>query len=159
MRVLALILAVSAALLAAAASGAPPRTVLVTGRDALTRAPISTGRAPFRGKPVLIQVWGSTCLACNDEADVVVAWLRKNPGVEGLGVNVHDFPAGARAFVKRHRVTFPNVWDPRGALARRLGTDTAPAVFLLDSAHRIVARFHDSVTGRALDRAYARMRR
>jgi peroxiredoxin len=45
----------------------------------------------------------------------------KNRGVEFVGIGLHSSKEKSRAFVDRHRLTFPNGFDGDGTIARAYG--------------------------------------
>ena len=63
-----------------------------------------------------------------------------------LGLNAADTPAGARAFVRAHRWTWPSLRDPQRTLALRLGASYQPAFVAIDARGRIVGGFQGSGT-------------
>ena len=104
----------------------------------------------FRGKPVVLVVWGSWCAPCRDEApDVVGAAEELGDDVQFVGINIRDAStAQARAFTRKFGVDFPSFYSPSGeallAFPGVLGLRTIPAFAVLDSEGRVGA----SIIGR-----------
>ena len=68
----------------------------------------------YRGKVVVLNFWGSWCVACREEASTLAAVAaRYQPsGVSFLGVDVRDTAASAQAFARSFHITYPSVSDP-----------------------------------------------
>ncbi|MEU1299032.1 TlpA family protein disulfide reductase [Streptomyces shenzhenensis] len=75
--------------------------------------------ADFRGKVVVINVWGSWCPPCRAEAPYLnkVAKEMKPKGVEFVGINTRDGDKRlARAFEDDFDISYPSFYDPNGKL-------------------------------------------
>ena len=99
----------------------------------------------FRGKPVVLVVWGSWCAPCRDEAPEVVAAAKElGDDVQFVGINIRDAStAQAQAFTRKFDVDFPSFYSPSGeallAFPGVLGLRTIPAFAVLDSEGRVAA--------------------
>ena len=99
----------------------------------------------FRGKPVVLVVWGSWCAPCRDEApDVVDAAKELGDDVQFVGINIRDAStAQAQAFTRKFDVDFPSFYSPSGeallAFPGVLGLRTIPAFAVLDADGRVAA--------------------
>ena len=93
----------------------------------------------LRGRPVVLNVWASWCGPCEDEAPVLEGlWRRyRDRGVLVLGLDTQDLSSKARAFARRHGLTFPSLRDGDGDARRRFGTTGVPETFLIDREGRI----------------------
>lgn len=79
----------------------------------------------------VINVWGSWCAPCREEAAELVAAAESLPGTRFLGVNVQDSKTNALAFEKEFGVPYPSVFDPSSKLASRLTDAVSPPVTLV----------------------------
>lgn len=101
--------------------------------------------ASFRGKPVVIVVWGSWCTPCRAEApDVVAAAGDLEGAAQFLGIDIRDpSTEKAQAFERSFGVTYPSFHSPDGqallAFPGALTPHTIPAFVVLDSEGRIAA--------------------
>jgi thiol-disulfide isomerase/thioredoxin len=112
--------------------------VTLSGSDPITGKRVSL--AQFRGKPVVINVWGSWCPGCYGEADDLARFAAAHPEVAVVGIDLQDSRAGARDFYERYGWTFPSISDPNGEIASGLGLQGTPTTIFLDPEHREAAR-------------------
>jgi len=101
--------------------------------------------AAFRGKPVVVAVWGSWCGPCRGEApDVVAAATELGDRAQFVGINLRDSSTdNAKAFVRNFGVPYPSIYSPDGQamlqFSGTLGPRTIPAFVVLDGDGRIAA--------------------
>ncbi|MEU9760187.1 TlpA disulfide reductase family protein [Streptomyces sp. NPDC047985] len=104
--------------------------------------------ADFKGKVVVLNVWGSWCNPCRLEAQHFsrVAKETKDKGVEFVGINTRDAQKGpALSFEKDYGVPYPSFFDPTGKLMLRfpkgtLRPQSIPSTVVLDRDGKIAAR-------------------
>jgi thiol-disulfide isomerase/thioredoxin len=100
----------------------------------------------LRGQPAVVNVWGSWCGPCRDEAPALARVARDFEGrVRFLGLNVRDSPDAARAFERAYEVPYPSVHPDDSARAilafdGALTATAVPTTVVLDSEGRIAAR-------------------
>ncbi|MHC0430424.1 TlpA family protein disulfide reductase [Streptomyces sp. O3] len=101
----------------------------------------------YKGKIVVVNVWGSWCAPCRVEAPhfVEVAGDLKDQGVEFLGINTRDLDVkNARAFEKDFKVTYPSLYDPKGKSILKFNGDLAlksiPSTLVVDREGKVAAR-------------------
>ena len=126
-------LALAAGAAAARSLQAPP----LAGVDVITGKRLSLD--DYEGRPVVVNVWGSWCGGCRTEARDLASFIRTHRKVPMLGIDSEDTKPAARAFYRRYGFHHPSIFDPGGALARRLGLTGLPTTLFLDRQHRIVA--------------------
>jgi len=97
----------------------------------------------LRGHPVIVNFWASWCIPCRDEAPLLEGiWQEfQSRGLIVLGVGTQDLEAPARAFLGEFRITYPNVRDPDGSVARLFGTTGVPETFFVGKDGRIRGKF------------------
>ena len=84
--------------------------------------PLATKLAALRGAPVVVNQWASWCPPCRAEfAFFAELAERYRNEVAFLGLNSRDQRSAAAAFLKRHSVPYPSVFDERGEQARSIG--------------------------------------
>lgn len=108
---------------------------------ALDPPPPTLRLGALAGKPAFIDVWASWCVPCRAEAPVLARLWRQYRGrVQFLGIDVEDTRGDARAFVRRYRLGYPNIFDSKAALAGKLGFFGLPTAYLIDGQGRIAAK-------------------
>ncbi|MFF3414432.1 TlpA family protein disulfide reductase [Streptomyces sp. NPDC002698] len=104
--------------------------------------------ADYKGKVVVLNVWGSWCPPCRAETPnlVKVAEETADQGVQFVGINTRDpSTSRARAFEKQQDVPYPSLYDPTGKLMLRfkkgtLNPQTIPSTIVIDRDGKIAAR-------------------
>lgn len=93
----------------------------------------------LRGQAVVLNFWASWCGPCKDETPLLQrGWQRwKGKDVVFVGVDVKDFRADARSFLRRFGVTYPNVYDGKGSLVGRYGVTGFPETYFIDSRGKV----------------------
>lgn len=152
-------------------SGGSGNTNFITGKDLIatvkegdrTDAPDLSGAtidgkslnvAGYKGKVVVINVWGSWCAPCRAEAPnfVKVARDTASKGVQFVGINTRDTSTeSARAFEEQYGVTYPSLYDPTGKLMLRfkrgtLNPQAIPSTLIIDREGKIAARTLQALT-------------
>ncbi|MGW7051953.1 TlpA family protein disulfide reductase [Streptomyces sp. NPDC054887] len=102
----------------------------------------------FKGKVVVMNVWGSWCPPCRAEAPhfAKVAKETKDEGVEFVGINTRDHSTQpAIKFEEDYGVEYPSLYDPIGKLLLRfpkgsLHPQAIPSTIVIDREGRIAAR-------------------
>jgi peroxiredoxin len=106
------------------------------------------GLADYKGKIVVLNVWGSWCPPCRAEAPDFekVFQATRSQGVQFVGLDTRDLQvAQPKAFVADHGLTYPSLYDPDGDLllkfpAGTLNPQTIPTTIVLDRQGRVAAR-------------------
>jgi cytochrome c biogenesis protein CcmG, thiol:disulfide interchange protein DsbE len=123
----------------------------LAGVDPVTGKKISL--AQWRGRPVLVNLWGSWCHPCRAEAKELRAFLSHHPGTV-LGIDVEDSKPGAKAFQRKYHVRFPSIFDPADVMVDRLKAFGTPSTYFLDRRHRIVAALYGAGTLKLFERGW-----
>jgi cytochrome c biogenesis protein CcmG/thiol:disulfide interchange protein DsbE len=87
--------------------------------------------AELRGRPVLVNFWGSWCLQCRRELRTLAEVRRRRPGLAVIGVVFRDPPERAREEARQAGADWPQLVDPGERVARAYGVDSAPATFVV----------------------------
>jgi cytochrome c biogenesis protein CcmG, thiol:disulfide interchange protein DsbE len=127
--------------------------------ERLAGPPVTLARllATAHGHATVITFWASWCGPCAREAGALERFSRSAPGRGRLvGVDWSDGLSGARAFVARHRWTFPVLRDAEGTVGNDYRLTVLPTTFVLDSHGRIRKVLRGPQTTGTLTRAMAR---
>jgi thiol-disulfide isomerase/thioredoxin len=112
----------------------------------------------FRGKVVVVNVWGSWCGPCRAEAPMLARASRDlaGKGVVFLGIDSRD-PSkdAAKAFVRRFDIPYASLYDQQGAtlLAFRgtLTPNSVPSTVVVDPQGRVAGSVLGNLSRTTLD--------
>ena len=97
--------------------------------------------ASFRGQVVVVNFWASWCDPCRAESPLLQRWqqrLRRRRATV-LGVDVLDVSSDAQAFVRKFKLTYPQVRDGDGSQLKRFDVVGYPETVEVDRRGRIAA--------------------
>lgn len=96
----------------------------------------------FRGKPVLVTFWATTCPSCIEEMPHLIELYREmNPkGLEIIGVAMaYDPPEQVRALARQRQIPYPIVLDTDNVIAQQFdNVRLTPTTVLISPQGRIV---------------------
>jgi cytochrome c biogenesis protein CcmG/thiol:disulfide interchange protein DsbE len=145
------------AIIGLASNGSP-----VTGRHApaLPSEHLAGPPAPSLaggGRSKLVVFWASWCEPCAQEAAAVERLAQGSTG-QGrvIGVDWSDALSAARAFIRQHRWTFPNLRDGEGIVGAAYRLTGLPTTFVVDGQGRIRAALRGPQDEASLARALAK---
>ncbi len=101
---------------------------------ALTRLEDGTAvdQTALKGQPLLLNVWGTWCPACNAEHPYLMR-LAQDMGVNIVGLNYKDDRGAALQWLSRLGDPYSlNLFDPEGRLGLDLGVYGAPETYVVD---------------------------
>lgn len=112
----------------------------------------------FAGQTVVLNVWGSWCGPCVDEADDLVEAERQLADVAFVGLNIRESSTdNAQAFERAFDITWPSIFDQDSSLLLAFrDTDlpppqAPPTTYVIDTQGRLGARIAiDDVTATTL---------
>jgi cytochrome c biogenesis protein CcmG/thiol:disulfide interchange protein DsbE len=116
--------------------------------------------ADLRGQVVVLNFWASWCVPCEAEAPVLERAherLQRADAGTVLGVTYQDETRNSLEFVDEFGISYPNLRDVEGDLARQYGTRNLPETFVIDRDGRVVQVFQGQVSQPAIDRALERL--
>ncbi len=96
--------------------------------------------AAYRGRPVVLNFWGSWCDPCKEEAPVLESTWRKykDRGLIVLGLDFHDLKGAARRFARENKMTYPIAYDGPGNTLSDYGVTAAPETFFVAPNGKLV---------------------
>lgn len=107
----------------------------------------------YKGKVVVLNVWGSWCSPCRAETPHLIK-VAKATGAEGVafvGINSRDTTKdNAKAFEENFGVPYPSLYDPNGKLMLKfpkgsLNPQGIPNTLIIDREGRIAVRILKAV--------------
>ena len=108
--------------------------------------------ADYAGKVLVLNVWGSWCSPCREEAPDLQAASEATRGkAQFVGINTRDFsPSAPEAFVRTQKITYPSIFDPSGQTLLQLAGQTppsaVPSTLIVDAQGRLAVRVLSTVT-------------
>ena len=90
--------------------------------------------ADLRGRPVVVNFWGPSCVPCRDEFPLFLAKLAEHRAddLAIVGILMFDPPAPARDFIADHGATWPTIDDPEGAIRTAYRAIARPQTYFID---------------------------
>lgn len=106
----------------------------------------------YKGKPVVLNVWSSTCAPCAEEAPLLERqWQQaRAQSVVFLGIDFQDSLSGAQKFIQQYAVTYPNVLDATGTTTLAYGVAGLPETLFINRQGVVVSRVIGELTPQAL---------
>lgn len=106
----------------------------------------------FKGKPVVINFWSSTCQPCKDEMPLLESqWERvKGQGVIFLGIDVEDTTSDGLHFMQQHGATYTSVIDSGGKTLVDYGVTYTPETIFIDRTGKVVSAVRMEITSQQL---------
>lgn len=108
---------------------------------ALTRLDGATVRlAQISDEPMVVNLWATWCAPCRREMPMLAAAQARHPAVTFVFVNQRQGRAAIRDYLDAENLQLANVLlDPRGAIARRVGSGALPTTLFYDADGDLVA--------------------
>jgi cytochrome c biogenesis protein CcmG/thiol:disulfide interchange protein DsbE len=90
--------------------------------------------ADLRGRPVIVNFWGPSCVPCRDEFPLFLAKLAEHEadGLAIVGILMFDPPAPARDFIADFGATWPTIDDPDGTIRTAYRAVARPQTYFID---------------------------
>lgn len=116
--------------------------------------------ATLRGKPVLINFWGPSCVPCRDEFPLLKAKLEQHAadGLAVVGILTFDAPAPARDFEAEYGATWDTVDDPDGSIRTAYRVAARPQTYFVDRDGILRSIQVGELTDAEFERQYALIR-
>jgi thiol-disulfide isomerase/thioredoxin len=109
--------------------------------ESLIKPGEQVGIDSYAGKVVVLNIWGSWCPPCREEAPDL-QFVQDQTGAAVLGIDVRDDRQAAADFVRDRRLTYDSIYDNAGRVLAQLRgypRNTVPSTIVLDKQHRVAA--------------------
>ena len=126
----------------------------LSGRD-LDGARLAT--SDFTGQVLVLNVWGSWCSPCREEAPALAQLARATAAepVRFIGLDTRDNVGSAQAFVRGFEIPYPSFDDRDGEVLRELTgivpVNAVPSTVFVDSRGQVAARVIGPVDAATLE--------
>jgi thiol-disulfide isomerase/thioredoxin len=113
--------------------------------------------ADAKGKVVVLNVWGSWCGPCREEAPAFAeAATELGASVQFIGLNTRDLDTAApKKFAEVFKVPYPSIYDPQGKLllkfrGQKISANSIPSTLVIDKDGNVASRVLGPVTKQTL---------
>ncbi len=106
----------------------------------------------YKGHVTVINVWGSWCTPCREEAaDLAETYQKyKSKGVQFLGINTRDDNAAALSYQSQFGIDYPSLQDLNETLVLKLSqiipATSVPATVIVDANGKVAVRALGGIT-------------
>ncbi|HVB75667.1 MAG TPA: TlpA disulfide reductase family protein [Ktedonobacteraceae bacterium] len=108
----------------------------------------------YKGKAIVLNVWASWCVPCNQEAPLLqAAWKQmqaKGQNVVFLGIDFQDSSSDALSFMHKYKIGYPNVLDADGSVSINYGVTGVPETIFINRNGIVVSHVAEQLTEQAL---------
>lgn len=93
----------------------------------------------YRGKPLIINFWGTFCEPCRNEMPALQAQYDKwkSAGLQLIGINLSEDRLSVESFIRQVGVTFPILLDKDKATERNYGLKQYPTTFFISADGKV----------------------
>jgi cytochrome c biogenesis protein CcmG/thiol:disulfide interchange protein DsbE len=134
--------------------GAPAPPIVGTTLDGAT-----FDLATYRGRPVVVNFWGPSCVPCRDEFPLLIDKQaeHEDEGLAIVGVLTDDPPEPARDFVAAYDATWPTVEDPDRTIKAAYRVAARPQTYFIDGDGTLQAIQIGEIRDADFERQYAKI--
>jgi len=107
--------------------------------------------ASHRGTPVVLNFWASWCEPCQRETPALIAFSKRHPGIDVVGLAVNDTPADARRFATKEGVPYALALDRDADAANDFGVSGLPVTAIIDADGRLASTYIGEISEAQLE--------
>lgn len=117
----------------------------------------SLSLAEYRGRPVVVNFWGPSCVPCREEFPLFLdeLALHEADGLAIIGVLMFDPPVPAQDFIRDQGATWPTIDDPDGVIRTAYRAVARPQTYFIDRDGILRGIQVGQLTAADFDRFYA----
>ena len=117
--------------------------------------------ADYRGKVVVLNVWGSWCSTCRQESPELGRLARSKAfkDVQFVGLDVKDDQASASSFATFAGMSYPHLFDPQARTLADLKVvppSAIPSTLIIDRSGKVAVRIIGAINTQQLTAAVLR---
>lgn len=93
----------------------------------------------YRGKPLVVNFWGTFCPPCRNEMPALQAQYDKwkDQGVQLVGINLSEDRVSVGSFLRSYDINFPVLLDKNKKTERKYGLKEYPTTFFISADGKI----------------------
>jgi thiol-disulfide isomerase/thioredoxin len=125
--------------------------VLQPGASSTAQVGSTVTMSSLAGKPVVLNMWSSTCSVCKQETPAVESVARRVGGaVEFVGVDTLDQEGPALAFVQRYHVSYLELFDHSEKVGAGYAIPGLPVTIFVSAHDKVVGGYLGALTVKTL---------
>ncbi len=97
------------------------------------------------GKPLIVSLWASWCVICEDDAPAFIAAKNKFQNLNLIGINYQDKESAAIASAAKWRLPFASVVDADTSLQSFYQISGLPVTLIYDEKGKLLARINGPI--------------
>lgn len=125
--------------------------ILQEGASAAATAPPTVTMSSLRGKPVVLNMWASTCTVCQKETPAIESVARHaGKAVDFVGVDTLDQKAAGLAFLQRYGVSYLQLFDPNETVGAGYDIPGLPVSVFVSSQGKVLGEYLGALNTKTL---------
>ena len=97
--------------------------------------------ASHRGRPVVLNFWASWCEPCQRETPELIAFSKRHPKIDVVGLAVNDLPGDARGFARKEEVPYQLGLDRDADAAGEFGVSGLPVTVIVNADGNLASTY------------------
>jgi thiol-disulfide isomerase/thioredoxin len=107
--------------------------------------------ASLAGRPIVLNMWSSSCSVCKGEMPAVESVARKSgDAVQFVGVDTIDQKQSALAFLRRYHVTYLQLFDPSEVVGSGYAIPGLPVTVFVSGRGKVVGEYLGALNAKTL---------
>ena len=125
--------------------------VLQAAASGATDAGSTVGMSSLLGKPVVLNMWSSSCTVCKQETPAVESVAKRvGSAVQFVGVDTIDQRATALSFLHRYGVTYLQLFDQGEHVGSGYGIPGLPVTVFVSAQGKVVGEYLGALSTKTL---------
>ena len=129
-------------------------SIPLTFLESVDGTTVGTAQLMMQGKPLLVNIWFSTCQPCKREMPALQsAFETYGDRVSFVGINPQDSTNRLTEFTQEFGVTYAQYRDPKSEFVVAGGVATFPTTLLIDATGNVVGQYAGEMTADDIEAA------